>query len=151
MLEQIILDDFNTLLAKLENPEAILLQEEKKEAGRTSRLPNQSNALRQQIKIFKAKKDRAYEDYCDGLISKEDFIRYRKRYEDKIQAIEQQITFLHNPSAVTGNSATDEWLTQLLQKGHLNKLTRNIVIEMVEQIDIYQDHTIKVIYNHSPF
>lgn len=151
VLEQIVLKDFNALLAKLENPGEILLQEEKNYADRIGQSQNQTKLFKLQAEKLLQKKERAYEDYTDGLISKEDFIRYRDHCENKLHTLEHQMAISSNPETGTDPSVPDVWLTKLLKKekkGCLDKLSRSLVVEMVEQIYIYQNHTIKIVYNY---
>ena len=41
------------------------------------------------------------------------------------------------------------WIERLLQYRELSHLDRNIVVEMVSMIYIYEDNTVKIVYNFS--
>jgi hypothetical protein len=88
VLEELVLNDFNTLLEQLQNLGDIIRDEEKK-CGLTARKEERDNPIR------------------------------------------------------------NAWITRLLEIGHVDRLDRSLVVEMVGQIYIYSDNTIKIIYNFS--
>ena len=44
---------------------------------------------------------------------------------------------------------SNEWIEKLLQRGYIDKLDREIVVDMIDMIYVYEDNVIKIIYNFS--
>jgi DNA invertase Pin-like site-specific DNA recombinase/flagellar biosynthesis chaperone FliJ len=149
VLEELVRNDFNALLAHMQNLKDIILDEEKKHASQVRQVQSDTEILTQEIQKLEEKKARAYEDYADGLITKADFARYNEGYETKIAQLEDRIDCLNASKEGRDNTTRNAWIARLLEIGHVDKLDRSLVVEMVGHIYIYQDNTIKIIYNFS--
>ena len=123
--------------------------EEKVHSAKKSKRKEEAERLEKEAEKLRAKKKRAYEDYSEELISREDYLDYKERYEKQIQTLENQIDFLTGETSGNSQQTRDEWMKRLLEIGHIEKLSRELVVEMVAQIQIYENHTIKIIYNFS--
>jgi flagellar biosynthesis chaperone FliJ len=133
----------------MQNLKDIILDEEKKHASQVRQVQSDTEILTQEIQKLEEKKARAYEDYADGLITKADFARYNEGYETKIAQLEDRIDCLNASKEGRDNTTRNAWIARLLEIGHVDKLDRSLVVEMVGHIYIYQDNTIKIIYNFS--
>jgi flagellar biosynthesis chaperone FliJ len=149
VLEELVRNDFNALLEHMQNLKDIILDEEKKHASQVRQVQSDTEILTQEIQKLEEKKARAYEDYADGLITKADFARYNEGYETKIAQLEDRIDCLTASKEGRDNTTRNAWIARLLEIGHVDKLDRSLVVEMVGHIYIYQDNTIKIIYNFS--
>lgn len=149
VLANIILNDFNAILADLPDLKDLVLDEEKKHHSPDSQNTDEIKTLQHEIAKLVQKKDQAYEDYSENVISRADYIRYRKRYEEQITILEQHIQTLTDSDTDTAPSASDTWISQLVKNQHLREINRILVVEMVRQIEIYQNNTIKILYNFS--
>ena len=101
-------------------------------------------------RVKKLKKE-VYEDYKEELLSKEDYMAYRKDYEEKELLYAKQIQNLEEQkkNAVTSNVFETPWLKRLLEKKDIESLDREIIVEMISEILIYEDNRIKIVYNFS--
>lgn len=149
VLNQIILDDLNAIIANIKSLEDIIKAEEQDKTAKEAKKADEVRKLKQEIERFQTKKKRAYEDYAEDLISKEDYISYKARYEAQIQTLNGQIAFLTGESTGNGRPTRSDWLNRLLEIGHVEEMTRQLAVEMIGQIYIYQNNTIKIIYNFS--
>ncbi len=90
-----------------------------------------------------------YEDFKDGLISKEEFTAYREDYLKKEELYAKQIKTLEEKkeeSTVQGWLETG-WMEKLLDNGEIENLDREIIVEMIDQIIVYENCKIKICYN----
>lgn len=149
VLETLVLNDFNKILATLQDTKEVVMEEEKRYASQSERKKDELETLRCDIDRLERKKERVYEDYSEQLISKSDFIKYNSRYEEQIEALEGQISKIINVSDETVETSRNDWIKRLLEVGHVDKLDRMLVVEMVGHIYIYKNNTIKIIYNFS--
>jgi hypothetical protein len=147
-LEEIVRNDFNAILASLDNLKDIIAEQEKqlertdaKQLAESVRLENEINRLIQ-------KKHRAYEDYSEDLISKDEYLKYKERYDTQTDNLKHQLEVLSADNTPSKPTRSD-WIDRLLSLGYVEKLDRTTVVEMVNMIYIYEDNTIKIIYNFS--
>lgn len=142
-LEQMVLDDLNKIIASVEDLHA-MAQEAQKDAKssdqkvETARLQGSLNRVRRLRK-------EAYEDYKDGLISKEDYLRYREDYQSQEDRLSTQLERLR----IREESPTESpWIAELLKLGKLTQLDRATVAETIKEILVYEDH-VEITYNFS--
>ena len=102
------------------------LADERVEGPRRSVQAEQSR-LEIRLERIQERKKRAYEDYQDGLLGREDYLRYREDYEP-----------LHHP-----------WVEALLRYGKLTELDRVTVAETIKQIRIFEDGHVEITYTFS--
>ena len=126
-LEKIILDKLNEQIAKIESFKEIT--------------ENNKNNFETEIKKFNIlldkiqnKKKRIYNDYQEDILTKEEYLSYKKNYiEEEIQ-IKQQIDELKKETSNIDSS--NEWLENINKYKHLDKLNREIVAELLDKIII---------------
>lgn len=143
-----IQEDCNSLLATIPHLRTLINEEIKQFSHHMKQQAEDTETFRHEITRIERKKDHAYEDYSDGLISKSDFLKYRKRYENQIHSLENQLSQLSASSNPTP-PLNPEWIERLLETGHLEPLHRSLIVELVDQITIYQDHTVRIRYHFS--
>ncbi len=145
-LEEIVLHDLNRIISAAENRDRLIEEETKKAKKDSTDLRENMPALQAEINRLIQKKESAYEDYSDGLITKEEYIKYRDKYEQKIAVLRLKM----DKSDRTGSRlfAENQWMKDLRQ-GKLHHLDRETVVEMVSTIYIYEDHTVKMVYYFS--
>ena len=100
-------------------------------------------------KVQKLKKS-VYEDYKSELISKDEFVTYRQDYLKKEELLEKQLESLDDrQEEATPDIFESPWIKRLLELRTIEKLDRNIVVEMIHEITVFENHKIKITYNFS--
>ena len=74
-------------------------------------------------------------------------MRYRDKYEQQISTARSAIEKINQLKSQV--PAKNPWIEKLLQYEKLYRLDRDIVVEMISMIYIYEDNTIKIVYNFS--
>lgn len=99
-------------------------------------------------RVQKLKKS-VYEDYKEGLISKEEFLAYREDYVKKEELYAKQAETLEEKKKenVTQDVFETPWLKRLLGLKDIEKLDREIIVEMIDRIIVYENRKIKICYN----
>lgn len=147
-LERIVLEDLNLIIRSAKNIRCLIEEEKKKQKKERSGFPGDTSMYQSEISRFTKKKEKAYEDYSDGLITKADYLEYRKKYEDRIEVLQSKIDIIHR-TVEAESEKQNPWIERLLWHEQLDCLDRETVAEMVSVIYVYADNTIKIVYNFS--
>jgi hypothetical protein len=91
-------------------------------------------------------KKSTYEDYKDGLLSREEFLRYKADYDRQEQALQSQTVSL---AARPPDRPESPWVDELLQKGKLPALDRPTLVQTVAKIRVFQDKRLEITYRFS--
>ena len=87
----------------------------------------------------------AYEDYQDTLLSREEYLRYRGDYDRQAQALQAQIEELRRQGEAE-EPASVPWVRDLLETGRLQVLDRATVSALVGQIRIDEGGRMEIDY-----
>ncbi len=98
-------------------------------------------------KIVKFKR-KTYDNYMEELISKEEYIRYVSEYESELKELEKQKTVLFQKVALQQDSDAlhDIWAEAFKDCINVDALTRDMVLELVEKIEVHDDGAITIYY-----
>lgn len=150
MLEDIVLQDLKTVLQNVDDLSDIMA----KQASSFNSLKNQTvqdlNPLYSELhKIRKLKKE-VYEDYKERLISKDEYINYHQDYTIKEALLTRQLEEIKVSSWSTSSDSFETiWLTQMAVLRKIRNLTRLIIVEMIQEIKVYDNNRIVIIYHYS--
>ena len=143
VLEQIVLEDLNKIIASVQNLQALAEEAEVQapsgNAGERARLEGGLERL------YRLKKS-AYEDYRDGLLRREDFLRYQADYERQERELSAQLQQMRQREE---DVLLPPWVQSLLQQGKLTSLDRITAAETVRQIQVFEDGHIDITYTFS--
>ena len=84
----------------------------------------------------------------EGIVSKDDYLELHEEYNKKKNNIEEAIRILEKDLENVINSTTDkyEWIDYFAQYNNIEKLTRNIVVKLIEQTRVIDKKNIEVIF-----
>ena len=122
------------------------LADERVEGPRRSVQAEQSR-LEISLERIRERKKRSYEDYQDGLLGREDYLRYREDYERQEKALHVQLEQL--AQAGESDPLHHPWVEALLRYGKLTELDRVTVAETIKQIRIFEDGHVEITYTFS--
>ena len=149
VLNDIVLGDLKQIIRNVEN-----LQELVKSQSFTATKIRKSTdieltKLKAELERVKRLQKAIYEDYKDELISKEEFLSYREDYQQKETLYSKQIETLEEKKNenVTESIFETPWLRRLLELKDIEELDRDIIVEMIDQITVYENRKIKISYN----
>lgn len=150
VLEKIILDDLKAIMQNIDNMREII--EQNQEAAVTIKRinDNEKSQLNAELEKIRKLKKAIYEDYRSELISKDEFVAYRQDYLKKEELLEKQLENIDNrQEETTPDIFESPWIKRLLELRTIEKLDRDIVVEMIHEITVYENHKIKITYNFS--
>ena len=93
-------------------------------------------------------KQSIYQDWKDGEISHSDYRHMKEDYEQQAQALEEVLQTLRAEQAELENGvdAENPFLTAFRQYRNIDKLTRDILIELVDHIKVYEGGNISIVF-----
>ncbi len=147
-LQTIILNDLNVILKSISDINEIVEEEQKKAKTSSNSLVDNLEKLKQELKKLELKKEQAYIDYSDKIISREEYIKYSDKFEEDIKKLNKKMSDI-NETLANNEKPKNSFIAKLLDYGTISKLTREIVVEMIDFIYIFEDKRIKIVYNFS--
>ena len=89
-----------------------------------------------------------HEDYADGILSREDYIAFGKRYDTKISEAEEALQALEAEieNLVNGNTGEQEWIEHFKEYRNIKELTRKLAVALIERIDVYEGKKIHILF-----
>lgn len=107
-------------------------------------------AVEAEIYRYRRLKVCAYEDMKDGVLQQEDYLEIKEQYEARIadaelareQVCRELNLYLNN------EKQPHQWIQDFLDHRNLQMLTRNVAVECIERINIYEGKRIEVTFTH---
>ena len=149
VLEDIVLGDLKAIVDNVDNLKE-LVQSQSFTASKVKRIADtELSKIKAELERVKKLKKSVYEDYREELISKEEFLSYREDYLKKEELYSKQIEALEEKKNdnVTEDVFETPWLKRLLELKDIEALDRDIVVEMISEIKVYENRKIKITYN----
>jgi len=115
------------------------------------KINTQIEALEIDIDKFGRIKLDLYEDLKGGLISREEFMSFKEDYDSRIEALKRKVSDLVSQrNAVEGGLTTAQgWFSQFRKYENIEKLTRNLIVSLIERIEINESKDIHVKFRHA--
>lgn len=148
-LEEIVLNDLKIIVQNVEDLQE-LVKSQSFTASKVKRIADtELMKIKSELERVKRLKKSVYEDYREELITKEEFLSYREDYQRKEELYSKQIEALETRKKdnVTEDVFESPWLKRLLDLKDISQLDRDIVVEMIEEIIVYENRKIKIRYN----
>lgn len=118
--------------------------------SQSTRLDELIGAKEKELSKIMRYKQGIYQDWKDGEISHEDYRHMREDYERQIKAVNEIISNLHEEKAEFENRFEDgmvvenPFLAAFRKYENIDKLTREVLIELVDQIKVYDNGNISI-------
>lgn len=85
---------------------------------------------------------------ANGIISKDDYTLLRERYQSEIKdleaKIEKQEAYIED--LLENKLTSEEWVDTFLEKPSLGNLDRDMLLQYVEQIKVFEDKKVEIVY-----
>ena len=142
----IVLGDLNCIIGQVQDIEQMI---EQGGPAQTKQFNDLKAKLEKDLANWKRKKDESYDDYKDGLISRESFVSYSEKCDMQIKHLQSQIATVSAEEEKGDNFVKNRWVQKLLQTGKLDELDRETVLEMIDKIVVYENNEIEIVYKFS--
>lgn len=103
-------------------------------------------ARQREIEKYQRYKMKLHEDYTDGLLSREDYMAFGKRYDVRIGEARETIQHLKAEieNLVNGNTGEQQWISHFREYQNIDGLTRKLTVALIERIEIYEGKKIHI-------
>lgn len=103
---------------------------------------------KQEVEKIRRIADNLYVDWKGGEISRTDYQRMKKKFEKQIDQIETVIMNLEEEQRRMDKSMNDEnpLFTEILKWGNIEKLDRNLLVELVDTIYVHENKEITIVF-----
>ena len=144
VIEDIVLQDWKAILQGTEHLQEQILEQLSADR-RQDTSDEECKRIETELERIRRRKQAVYEDYQDGLISREELVSYRQEYlrKEELYAKQRETVRRKQQEAMTPLSP------RLLEQKRFQQLSRSIIVEMVQEILIYENHRIRIRYRFS--
>lgn len=89
-----------------------------------------------------------YEDYREGIVNQEEYIELKEAFRSEIASLEHEITALKEEIRKLSSEKEDRvrWVEQFVKCRGFKKLSREILVRLVEEIRVFDKDRIEVIF-----
>ena len=112
----------------------------------TSKIKKQIESLELANSKLISNLDKTYMNMLKGVIDEEQYIRVSENLKQEIEANKSNIDNLKNENSESNKIDKKQMEKYIYEFLKLEKPTRNLIINLVERIYIYQDKTIDIIF-----
>lgn len=116
------------------------LEEAQIKKGEIEKRNRQITKKKEEVQKYNHLRLGLYEDYKDGLITKEEYLELKEIYEKRTRAAEQSLEAMEVEMAffADGEKDTCGWINEFKKYGYLECLSREVVVSLIEQILVYE-------------
>ena len=111
----------------------------------------QAVRLEKEIGRKEGYKKKTYRNYLDDVISKEEYLSYVREYETDIYHLRDKKKALEERRKEERRRASeyDKWVERFQDYINVDKLTREMVLELIERIEVNEDGSVNIFYQFS--
>ena len=142
-LEELVLNKLNEQINKIDKLEI---------SSKKNAFCNNEELKKYQLLLEKiySKKKGVYEDYREGILTKEEYLSYKNDYSKDEERILGQINSLKEEKENTSNE--NEWIEKLKKYKRIDRLNRELIAEILDKIVISKKDDgieVKIIFKFS--
>jgi len=140
-LEAVVLRDLNRIVAGVKNLRQ-LAERGQREALKTDAARGERERLSAALDRVRKLGQGAYEDYRERLLSREEYLRYRRDYAAQEETLAQQMERLDETKVAPDRL----WAEELVRLGRLTELDRATLAETIREIRVLGGGRIEITY-----
>lgn len=141
-LEKSVLLLLNKQIESVADMEHILgqMEEMQRQSGELAKKNRQIVKKKEEIQKYCGLRLDLYEDYKDGLITKEEYRELKETYGERIRTAEQGLEKLEEGIELlaAGLSHTCGWINEFKRFGYLESLSREVIVSLIDRIYIHE-------------
>lgn len=152
-LEKAVVTYLNSYIDELENIQHFLefIDKLPYQEVNVKRLNMRIVQLEEDAQKYEKLKVSVYEDLKDELISKEEYISMKQEFEKRRRAALDSIAQIkiEIETLASRNGKHHEWIESFLANKGIEKLERNVVVELIDYIKIYENKRIEIVFRYA--
>ena len=143
ILEEIVLQTIRLHIDLLVDVNKILEDNinKKMEEVENEKIEKIKKTNKDEVEKVKELKKGLYEDWKNDYITKDEYVEYKKKYEKEIEKINGILNNLDKQENKKENIRilNKKWIENFEMSGNINKLDRDIIMELIDFIEIYEN------------
>lgn len=137
VLEKIILDDINTVIANVEDIKSLVESQSKEGHTGAGQIEKEIHQVKEKLQKTERMKREIYLDYKEGLLSKEEYLNMREEYQSQEEFLHLKLEKFKEQSQEEPEKILDSpWIQNLLTRKHIDELDRETIVEFIERIEV---------------
>jgi DNA invertase Pin-like site-specific DNA recombinase len=152
-LEKAVVTYLNSYIEELENMQQLLefIDTLPYQEINVKRLNMRIVQLEEEAQKYEKLKISVYEDLKDDLISKEEYISMKQEFESRRRAALDSIAQIRIEidTLASRSGKHHEWIESFVANKGIEKLERNVVVELIEHIKVYEDKRIEIVFRYA--
>ena len=141
-LEESVLLLLNKQIETVTDMDHILgqMEEIQRQSGELAKRNRQIVKKKEEIQKYGGLRLDLYEDYKDGLITKEEYRELKEIYGERIRTAEQGLEKLEEGIELlaAGLSHTCNWINEFKRFGYLESLSREVIVSLIDRICVHE-------------
>ena len=150
-LEHILITDIHTIIINIEDMQSLVESQKHEKPQIADTIQVQKEHLKKELsKVSKLKKG-IYEDYKEELLTKEEYVSYKQAYQGREETLLHQLERLTSRQEKKAEQEIFDspWIKRLIRLKEIEELDRDILVEMIDSIIVYEEKKVKIVYNFS--
>lgn len=117
----------------------------------TKKLEDRLIAIDADLTRYRRLKTSAYEDLKDGILSKSDYLDIRGQYDARIAdaVLAQEQVKKELSLYFEAGCSPQQWISDFKENRNIRALTRSVVAQCIEKIQIYEGKRIEITFTHA--
>ncbi|MCC8077715.1 MAG: DUF4368 domain-containing protein [Oscillospiraceae bacterium] len=129
------------------------IRSENRETAQQVSYKDEIQSILLKIKSCMGKRERLYEDFSDSLLSPEDYMSFKKRYDEENLELNKWLNHLQDLQNRLNLSLSDknQWMVHMRMMQDATELSPELVEALIERINIYQvgkERRIEIIFKY---
>lgn len=107
--------------------------------------------LEDEVQRHEKLKISVYEDLKDNLITKDEYVTLKNEFETRRRDVLEAIAQIRSEidSLAKRNGKHHEWIETFVSKREVETLTRNVVVELIDNIRVYEDKRLEIKFRYA--
>ena len=152
MIEEIVLDAVKRHIAQVEEMDQMFAMLSSMEVNYGDVLANDKEIQAKYNELEKCRRMQLAlrKDLLAGIISEEEQIQFGKIYAEREDAIKKSIAALREEMELIFDKGlmVNQWIKNLADSQNISKLNRDIVLNLIEKIIVYEDSRLEIIFKY---
>lgn len=104
-------------------------------------------SLKEDLRKTEIYKATAFENFAEGLLDKREYVRLKEKYDEQERELRQELHKLTDRAEnVNEESKFEQWICDFVNNFQVEDLTREMVLNLITSIYIYEDKRIEINY-----
>ena len=142
-LENLVLKDLNRIVSEVKDLQRLADECRITVDHRTPDL-YEKERLEEAVSRIRRLKKKSYEDCCDDLLTRAEYMRYKADYDEQEERLCFRLQLLAAPKETA--EEPNDWTERLVKTGRLEALDRTTVTQTIQSILVFDDHRIEIKY-----